>query len=117
MNKISLSVTKTLYTNCYRCTIKDNNNEVIGLLRVIPSLPLGKDEIPADAPEVPPFLIVIVDDADITAESLLNFEENVSVSLLERFTTETTRFKYCQFYYPSPAFVFSDDNIKQPFVC
>ena len=117
MSKISLSVAKTLYHNTYRCTIKDEQDNIMGLLRIIPGLPLDRSEVPEDAPEVPPFLLVIVDDADITAESLLNFEENVSVNLLERFATETTRPKYCQFYYPSPAFVFSDDNVKQPFVC
>lgn len=117
MKKINLAVSRTLYHNTYRCTIKDDDDNVMGLLRIIPGLPLDKSEIPEDAPEVPMFLLVIVDDADITAESLLSFEENVSVSLLERFSSETAKPKYCQFYYPSPAFVFSDENVKQPFVC
>ena len=117
MNKVTLNVAKTLYHNTYRCTIKDEQQNIIGLLRVIPGLPLAKEELPPDAPEVPPFLLVIVDDADITKENLLTFEENISVSLLERFATETTKPKYCQFYYPSPAFIFTDDNTKQPFVC
>lgn len=117
MEKVTLSVARTLYHNTYRCTIKDSNEEVIGLLRIIPGLPLDRSELPEDAPDVPPFLLVIVDDADITKENLLAFEENISVSLLERFATETTRPKYCQFYYPSPAFIFTDDNTKQSFVC
>ena len=114
MNKIKLAVAKTLYHNTYRCTITDDKSEVIGLLRIVPGLPLDRSQLPEDAPEVPGFLLVIVDDADITSENLLNFEENVSVSLLERFSTETTKFKYCQFYYPSPAFIFSDKNLQQP---
>ena len=116
MNKLKISVSKTLYHNTYRCTIKDNNDETIALLRIIPGLPLDKNQIPEDAPDVPPFLLVIVDDADINKNNLIHFEENVSVNLLERFSTETTKPKYCQFYYPSPAFIFSDDNIKNPFL-
>lgn len=114
MNKIKLTVAKTLYHNTYRCTIVNNQEEVIGLLRIIPGLPLDRSQLPEDAPEVPGFLLVIVDDADITSENLLNFEENISVSLLERFSTESTKFKYCQFYYPSPAFIFSDKNLQPP---
>ncbi len=117
MNKLSVAVSKTLYHNTYRCTICDSEKNTIGLLRIVPGLPLERSEVPPDAPEVPPYLLVIVDDADITSESLLNFEETVSLALLERFATDTTKPKYCQFYYPSPAFVFSDDNTRQPFMC
>ena len=117
MSKLSISVSRTLYHNTYRCTIHDEEKNTIGLLRVIPGLPLERCEVPADAPEVPPFLLVIVDDADVNAQNLIAFEENVSVALLERFATETTRPHYCQFYYPSPAFIFSDKNLEQPFVC
>lgn len=114
MDKLKIAVSKTLYHNTYRCTITTSKDDVIGLLRIVPGLPIDRSLLPEDAPEVPDFLLVIVDDADITSESLLNFEERVSVSLLERFSTETTKFKYCQFYYPSPAFIFSDQNLQQP---
>ncbi len=117
MSKLSVSVSKTLYHNTYRCTIYDEEKNTIGLLRILPGLPLDRSEIPDDAPEVPPFLMVIVDDADINAENLIAFEEKVSVILLERFSTETTKPLYCQFYYPSPAFIFSDKNLEQPFIC
>ncbi len=117
MSKLKLSVSKTLYHNTYRCVIADNDDNTIGLLRIVPGIPLEREQLPQDAPEVPFFLLVIVDDADINSDNLLNFEENVSVSLIERFSTETSKPKYCQFYYPSPAFVFSDQNVKQPFVC
>ncbi|MEG0831748.1 MAG: hypothetical protein RSF75_05315, partial [Acidaminococcaceae bacterium] len=68
--------------------------------------PLDRSEVPASAPEVPPYLLVIVDDANIDKDNLIDFEERTSYALLKRFSTENLVPQHCQFYYPSPAFVF-----------
>ena len=113
MSTLPLSVTRTLYEHTYRCALSAND-ETIGFLRVLPGLPLDRSQLPEDAPDAPPFLLVIVDDADITEENLLEFEENVSNHLLERFATESFQPRYCQFFYPSPAFNFDNESSQKP---
>lgn len=111
----TVKVSKTLYQNTYRCVLNNENEEVIGTLRVVPGIPLDRAEVPENAPEVPPYLLVIVDDADINKDNLIDFEERVSYSLLKRFATDYFVPQHCQFYYPSPAFVFEQpDSTNNP---
>ena len=117
-NKVAYKVqlTKTLYTNTYRCQLLDANDSVIGKLRIVPGIPLDKSVVPKGAPDVPFFLLVIVDDADINKDNLIDFEERASYALLKRFSTEDAAPQHCQFYYPSPAFVFEQkDSVDKPF--
>ena len=81
----TVKLSKTLYQNTYRCTLSNENEEVIGNLRVVPGLPLDRSEVPENAPTVPPYLLVIVDDADINKDNLIDFEERTSYALLKRF--------------------------------
>ncbi len=105
-NAYELKVAKTLYENIYAARVLNDNKDVIGKLRIVPCLPVDRSLVPADAPEANPFLVVIVDDADINKDNLIDFEERVSYAILKRFSTETVAFQHCQFYYPSPAFIF-----------
>ena len=107
---LSVKISKTLYQDTYRCILQNDNDETIGTLRVLPIFPLDRNEVPANAPEVPPFLLVIVDDADINKDNLIDFEERASFSLLKRFSADNFLPQHCQFYYPSPAFVFEQPN-------
>ena len=97
-NAYNLQLAKTLFENTYAARVLNDN--------IVPCLPLDRSLLPADAPQVSPFLLVIVDDADINKDNLIDFEERVSLALLKRFSTETVAFQHCQFYYPSPAFIF-----------
>ena len=54
--------------------------------------------------------MVIVKDADINKDNLIDFEERASYALLKRFSTEAIAFQHCQFYYPSPAFIFEQPD-------
>jgi len=115
-NAYKVKLTKTLYTNTYRCQLLNDNDEVLAHLRVVPGIPLERSHVPENAPDVPFFLLVIVDDADINKDNLIDFEERASYSLLKRFSTETSSPQHCQFYYPSPAFVFEQkDATAKPF--
>ncbi len=102
----NIKLSRTLYDNVYRCMLLNNNQQPVGHLRIIPNIPLDRSAVPEDAPVVPAFLLVIVDDADINKDNLIDFEERASFALLKRFSTEEINFEHCQFYYPSPAFVF-----------
>lgn len=111
-----VKLTKTLYTNTYRCQILNDNEEVLGHLRVLPGIPLDRAQVPENAPSVPFYLLVLVDDANIDKDNLIDFEERTSYALLKRFSTETSSPQHCQFYYPSPAFVFEQkDAVTKPF--
>lgn len=103
-------LTKTLYNNTYRCQLLNDSDEVIAHLRIVPGIPLDRSLVPEKAPTVPFFLLVIVDDADINKNNLIDFEERASYALLKRFSTEESSPQHCQFYYPSPAFVFEQKD-------
>jgi hypothetical protein len=105
-----VKIAKTLYSNTYRAQLLTSDDAVIGQLRIIPTIPLDRTLVPQNAPEVPFFLLVLVDDADINKDNLIDFEERASYTLLKRFSTETAAPQYCQFYYPSPAFVFEQKD-------
>lgn len=110
-----LKLVRTLYDNVYRCRLTDEDQNPVGFLRVIPSIPTDRSQLPEDAPVVPAFLYVIVEDADINKDNLIDFEERTSYALLKRFSTEVVAFEHCEFYYPSPAFVFEQpDAVSGP---
>ena len=74
-NAYNLQLAKTLFENTYAARVLNDNKDVIGKLRIVPCLPLDRSLLPADAPQVSPFLLVIVDDADINKDNLIDFEE------------------------------------------
>lgn len=105
-----LRLARTLYNNFYRARLQDANGEDAGQLLIVPGLPLDRSQLPENAPVADPYLLVIVEDADINKNNVIDFEEGVSRAVLAKFTTETTAFKHCEFYYPSPAFYFAQEE-------
>lgn len=101
---------RTLYYNFYRVRVQDANGDDAGQLLVIPGLPLERSQLPENAPIADPYLLVIVEIADITKDNTIDFEKYISKKLLAKFTTEGTAFNHCEFYYPSPAFNFPDET-------
>ncbi len=111
----TLKLARTLYDNVYRCMLYTENQQPVAQLRIVPSIPMDRSQVPEDAPVVPAYLLVIVDDADINKDNLIDFEERASFALLKRFSTEVISFQHCQFYYPSPAFIFEQpDAVNGP---
>ena len=94
-NAYDLRLAKTLFENTYAAHVLNDNKDVIGKLRIVPSIPLDRSVLPENAPVVSPFLLVIVDDADINKDNLIDFEERVSYALLKRFSTETVHRNRC----------------------
>lgn len=110
-----LRLMRTLYENVYGCMLYNENPQPIGKLEIVPSIPLDRSQVPEDAPVVPAYLLVIVQDADINKDNLIDFEERASYALLKRFSTEAISFQHCKFYYPSPAFIFEQpDAVNGP---
>lgn len=111
----NLRLARTLYENVYSCRLFNEMQQPIGVLEIIPSIPLDRSQIPEDAPDAPAYLLVIVKDADINKDNLIDFEERASYALLKRFSTEVVSFQHCEFYYPSPAFIFEQpDAVSAP---
>ena len=106
----TMRITKTLYQNFFSVKLYNDNQQEKGRLRVTPALPLARILVPADAPVKPAYLVVIVEDAEIDKDNLLDFEEQTSLLLLKRFSTPEIVFGFCQFFYPSPAFIFENKN-------
>lgn len=106
----SLRLARTLYDNVYHAMLYNENKQPIGDLEIIPCIPLDRSQVPEDAPEVAAYLLVIVKDADINKDNLIDFEERASYALLKRFSTEVVAFQHCKFYYPSPAFIFEQPD-------
>ena len=104
-NAYTLRLQRTLFENFYRAIVIDESGNTIGRLSIVPNIPLGRSQVPENAPHVTANLIVIVDDADINKDNLIDFEERVSYSILKRFSTEEIAFQECLFYYPSPKYV------------
>lgn len=110
-----LRLMRTLYENVYGCMLYNENQQPIGKLEIVPSIPLDRSQVPEDAPVVPAYLLAIVQDADINKDNLIDFEERASYALLKRFSTEAISFQHCKFYYPSPAFIFEQpDAVNGP---
>jgi hypothetical protein len=99
----SLKVAKTLWFNIYRGVITGAAGEYVATVRIIPGLPLDRQDVPADAPEARPYLIVIVEDAAIALNELIHFESAVTDSLLQTLSRETFRPEFIQFFYPTPS--------------
>ena len=105
-----LRLARTLYNNFFRARLQDANGEDAGQLLIVPGLPIDRSQLPENAPEADPYLLVIVEDANINKNNVIDFEEGVSRAVLSKFTTETTSFNHCEFYYPSPAFYFAQEE-------
>ena len=68
----TLKLSRTLYNDTFRAQLLDENQQVIGHLRIVPGVPLDRSLVPEDAPSVPAYLLVIVDDADINKDNQIN---------------------------------------------
>ena len=104
----TLKVAKTLWVNIYRGVISGAAGEYVATVRIIPGLPLDRQEVPADAPEARPYLIVLVEDASVDLQQLVHFESSVTDSLLQTLSREAFKPEFIQFFYPTPSTEESD---------
>lgn len=98
---LRVRLARTLYNNFYRARIQDSEGEDVGMLLIVPGCPLDRSELPENAPKAEPYLIVIVEEAEINEDTVNDFEACISRKILEKFTINTTPFSHCEFYYTS----------------
>ena len=99
---MTVQLSRTLWFNTFRGKVTDADGTYIASVRIIPTVPLDRSEVPADAPEAIPCLTVLVDDGIITTDDLVAFEAKLAPILLAKFKREDYKPELCQYFYPSP---------------
>ena len=107
--KLKLTLARTLWFNTYRANITNTDDEHICLVRLIPTLPLDRSKVPDDAPVVESYVIVIVEDAEVTDDQLVVFETAISNLLHKELPHLGFTPAMCHFFYPSPPHMLKDE--------
>ena len=108
---MTLKMAKTLWFNTYRGIFSDALGEYVAAVRIIPAIPLDRQEVPEDAPEARPYLTVIVEDATISLDQLVEFETAATDVLLNALAKEPFKPEFVQFFYPNPS-IESDEPVE-----
>ena len=101
-NGWQLRLARMLWFNMYRAQVTDAAGEYLATLRIIPVIPLAREEVPADAPEVDPYVLALIEDAVFSPEEMVEFETLLAQMLMDHMTQPDFRPAYCQFSYPAP---------------
>ena len=99
---MTLKIAKTLWFNSYRGVINDALGQYVATIRIMPAIPLDRQDVPQDAPEARPYLTVLVEDAAVSLDQLIEFETAASDVLLQAFAREAFKPEFIQFFYPNP---------------
>lgn len=100
---LTLKVAKTLWYNIYRGVFHDEVGQYVAAVRIIPGIPLDRQDVPEDAPEARPYLTVIVEDATIPVDQLVPFETAATDALLVTLSRDAFKPEFIQFFYPNPS--------------
>lgn len=98
----SAKLARTLWHNAYRAQITDSLGEYVATLRLLPQIPLDREVVPENAPEVKLYLIILVEDAPMLSEdNLVEFENSASKLVMEELAKLEMFADSCQFVYPN----------------
>lgn len=107
---MQIQLARTLWENTYRGRVLNDSGEYIATLRIFVCTPLDRSELPENAPNVQPYLTTLVEDAVLPSDDILEFEKNVADMLINRFSNEHFIPNHCQFCYPSPPDLFTEEK-------
>lgn len=105
---IKVTLMRTLWLDTYRGGVVDETNCHLATLRIIPHIPLEREELPPDAPEAIPFISILVEQAKISPEEFIFFESKVSDQIMSKMQTDVFKPEFCHFFYPSPSFMMEE---------
>ncbi len=108
--KVSVNLLNTLWKNTYRATVQNGESEYLATVRLIINVPKDRSEVPENAPEVAAQMYVLVEDAVISSNDIIEFEESLSAVLMEKFEHAIPQVFY---FYPSPEDMLSK-AVEQP---
>lgn len=98
----TVKLARTLWLNAYRAQITDSLGEYCATLRLFPQIPLDRQDVPENAPEAKPYLVILVEDAPMLSDkNLIEFEHPVSVVVMEELSKLGLYADSCQFVYPN----------------
>lgn len=98
-----IDLMRTLWENTYRGTIFDYKEQYVATVRLIFSIPLDRSEVPDNAPEVNPVIIVLVEDTILSPRDVVDFEQAMTPILAKRLATNMFCPDRIMYFYPSPA--------------
>ncbi|MDR3565064.1 MAG: hypothetical protein P4N59_27000 [Negativicutes bacterium] len=99
---LSIKLARTLWHNTYRARVSDSLGNYVATLRLVPTLPLDRSELPPDAPEADPYLTVLVEDGAFDTQDITAFESKTAETLIAQMAQHDFEPSYCMFAYPSP---------------
>lgn len=99
MLNVELKMMATLWENTYRAIVNDEKGQYLATVRVVVNVPIERELLPDNAPEVDPQLFILVEDATIESKDIIDFETLMSAKLMDKFNYEIQHLFY---FYPSP---------------
>ncbi len=97
-----IDLMRTLWENTFRGTIFDYREQYTATVRLILSIPLDREMVPENAPEVSPMIFVLVEDTILSPIQVVEFEEAMTPIIAKRFATEEFQPDRIMYFYPSP---------------
>lgn len=97
-----LRFSRTLWEGVYRGYVLNEEGMQIASLRILPCLPLAPEELPPNAPDAGPVILVMVDLAEMDPKDFLSWENAIALKVLAQFSHQEPIPRECQFFYPSP---------------
>ena len=98
-----IDLMRTLSENTYRGTVFNYKDQYVATVRLIFSIPLDRSEVPENAPEVNPVIIVLVEDTALSPLEIVDFEQAMTPILAKRLTSEDFQPDRIMSFYPRPA--------------
>ncbi len=103
-----MKMVATLWENTYRAALTNERNEYLATVRIIVNIPISRENLPENAPEVEPQLFVLVEDATLQSSEIIDFETSFTPSIREKFRYEIPHVFY---FYPSPEDMLNKGNL------
>ncbi len=97
-----IDLMRTLWENTYRGTIFNYKEEYVATVRLILSIPLDRNEVPENAPEVAPNVIVLIEDTILSPIDVIDFEQSMSKIIAKKVSNEYFHPDRIMYFYPSP---------------
>lgn len=98
----SVKLARTLWLNAYRARVTDSLGEYCATLRLLPQIPLDRQDVPENAPEAKLYLVILVEDAPLlSGQNLIHFENPLAAVVMEELAKRGMYPDSCQFVYPN----------------
>ena len=98
-----IDLMRTLWEYTYRGTVFDYKEQYVATIRLILSIPLDRSEVPENAPEVNPSVIVLIEDTILSPLEVVEFEQIMSKIITKKVSSEYFQPDRIMYFYPSPS--------------